>query len=134
MWVRICSILPTLLSALFFVGRMPPVACLRPPLAAQVAAARMSPAVALCVEEVAATSASEVCRLDGSTHLLSVTANDLNAWQLAVPLAADGSLNGQLLGRDLILMYLYAHIPVFLYLGWFFQRNGSLKNAWPPKF
>jgi len=96
---------------------------------APVAAALRAQTVAFAVD-----GTSVALTLDAATSLLAVAANELEAWQLAIPFEADGTLNGQMLGRDLILFYIYAHVPAFGYLGWFYSRNGSLRNAWPPRF
>lgn len=71
---------------------------------------------------------------DGTTVLLGLEvagANGGSAWQLASPFGANGMMP-LVLARDLFLIYIYAHVPAFAYLGLFYGKNGSLKNAWPP--
>jgi hypothetical protein len=49
------------------------------------------------------------------------------------PFDETGALTVRGVGRDLILLYAYGHVPIVPYLLWFYQKNGNLKNAWPPK-
>lgn len=76
--------------------------------------------------------------LDESTGSLlasGFTNIDSTSWQLVMPLnEADNGLDGKLLARDLFLIYIYGHVPAFAWLGYYYNKNKTLKNAWPPTF
>lgn len=76
--------------------------------------------------------------LDGSTATAlagGFTDVESSSWQLVAPFdATDNSLDGKLLARDLFLIYIYGHVPAFAWLGYYYNKNKTLKNAWPPTF
>lgn len=49
------------------------------------------------------------------------------SWQLQWPFAIAGALDTRA-----FLLYIYGHLPVFAWFGFFYSKNGSLDNSWPP--
>ena len=84
--------------------------------------------------EVPAMLAHASYVFDSSSLLASGFTNvESTSWQLVVPLnEAENSLDAKLLARDLFLIYIYGHVPAFAWLGYYYNKNKTLKNAWPP--
>lgn len=66
-------------------------------------------------------------------QMIAEVAAEAPAWYAAdlfVDPRVEGILSFPLVAKDLVLLYMYGHVPIVMYLLWYQAKNGSLQNAW----
>ena len=69
----------------------------------------------------------------GRARMIAEVAAEAPAWYAAglfVDPRVEGILSFPLVAKDLVLLYMYGHVPIVMYLLLYQAKNGSLQNAW----